>query len=107
MKRNELYEKAKEAELKTYKRIQSVVLISGLLLLIFVHWRIGLVGCVWFIWNDIWFEVGNREHLAKEYETGYIPRGLKKMFKSWPFYFLFAAVMLWVAYRIPFPLHQW
>jgi hypothetical protein len=101
-----LYEEAKKAEWKTYKRIQAFVLSAGVLSFL-INWRIGLVGCIWFIWNDAMFELGNREHTPEEYETGYIPRGLKYMFKSWPLYVLVAIAMLWLALNISFPMHQW
>lgn len=102
--KKELYKKAKEAEYKTYKKIQACVLSLGLLSFL-INWRIGLVGCLLFIWNDIMFDLGNREHLAEEYQTGYVPRGLRMMFKSWGVYIIFAAVMLWLLYSAP--VHQW
>jgi hypothetical protein len=106
MKRNELYQRAKETEWKTYKRIQAFVLGCGLLSFL-INWRIGLVGCLWFIWNDAMFTLGNREHTPDEYETGYYPRGLKKMFKSWIFFAFITAVMLWVGFAVPLPIHKW
>lgn len=104
MKKKEIYRKAKEAEYKAYKRIQAFVLSAGVLSFL-INWRIGLVGCLLFIWNDIMFDLGNREHLAEEYENGYVPRGLRMMFKSWGVYIIFAAVMLWLLYSAP--VHQW
>lgn len=104
MKKKEIYKKAKATEFKTYKKIQAYVLGAGLLSFL-INWRIGLVGCLWFIWNEIMFDLGSREHLAEEYETGYIQRGLKLMFKSWIFFFLFASIMLWLLYTAP--VHQW
>jgi len=101
MKKNELYQKAKESEWKTYKRIQAYVLGFGLLSFL-INWRIGLVGCLWFIWNDIMFELGNREHEPQEYVEGYLPRGLKKMFLSWPLFIIGACLMLWLMFKTQF-----
>ena len=100
MKKKELYEKAKEAEFKTYKKIQAFVLASTVITF-FINWRFGLTGSLWFIWNDIMFELGKREHTTSELETGYRPRGLKKMFLSWMFFALIAATILWITFHTP------
>ena len=102
----DLYEEAKKAEWKTYKRIQAVVLGVGLLSFL-INWRIGVVGCFWFIWNDAIFLLGDREHTPEEYQTGYCPHGLRKMFKSWIVFAVVAAVMLWIEFTVPFPFHKW
>ena len=89
-----------EREYRRYNLIYGIVWWCGVVIIAavwwLVGWKVGLLTLAFGLWSWLWYENGATDNCIDEFEYAYPKDGFRRMFKSWPWFVVLAAVAYWL-----------